>query len=99
MQINAGNGWHELRVYRRPLELVGQMRLDVIWDEDDPGFQMAMRASNDRGQAWFRTGTVGRGQSFWVLLSRVPDVRSGRPDTTSMLLTPMGWRMSSLHPS
>lgn len=93
MQINAGNGWHELKVLRRPLELVEQVRLDVIWNEDDPGFQIAMRVSDDRGRALFRIGPAGRCQRFWVLLSRVPDVRYGRPDTTRMLLTPTGWRV------
>lgn len=93
MQINAGDGWHELHVCTKPGVLFGQMKIDVIWNDDDPGFRAAMDVSDKRGQAQFRMGVAGAVQSFWVLLSRVPDVRHGLPDTTKMLLTPIGWRI------
>lgn len=93
MQVKTSDGWHDLRVIVRPKHLWGQMTLDVVWDPESPAFREAMNASAERRQAIFRAGDLAPEQLFWVLVSRVPDVRYGSPDTTRMLLTPTGWRV------
>lgn len=94
MQVKASDRWHDLHVSVIPKHLCGQMTLDVIWDPESPAFKEAMNASQENRQALFRANELSPEQSFWVLLSRIPDVRYGKPDTTKMLLTPVGWRMS-----
>ena len=94
MQVKTSDGWHELHMSVKPKPLHGQMTLDVSWAPESPAFREAMSASEERRQALFRSGELEPEQLFWVLLSRVPDVRVGRPDTSKMLLTPVGWRMS-----
>lgn len=94
MQVKTSDGWQDLRVLVRPKHLCGQTTLDVIWDPESPAFREAMNASQECRQTLFRAGELAPEQLFWVLLSRIPDVRYGSPDTTKILLTPVGWRMS-----
>lgn len=92
MQVKTKDGWHELHVTVKPEHLCGQMTLDVIWEPMSHAFREAMNASEGRRQALFRANEQAPEQLFWVLFSRVRDVRTGRPDTSRMLLTPPGWR-------
>lgn len=91
MQVRTSDGWHELEVKARPLQLSGQLALDVIWDETSPAFREVMNASQERRQVRFRASEQEPAHPFWVMFNRVRDVRTGVPDTSRMLLTETGW--------
>lgn len=88
MQINTATVWHDLAVRRPPDELNGQLSLDVLRDEESPGFAVAMHTSESRGYALLRASPEGPPREFWLLLNRVPDVWLDGPDTVKMLMTP-----------
>lgn len=92
MQVKTSDGWHELEVRVRPLQMSGQLALDVIWNEMSPAFREVMNASQERRQVRFRASELGPTHSFWVMFNRIRDVRTGFPDTSRMLLTEIGWR-------
>ena len=92
MQVKTSDGWHELDVRAKPLQLSGQVALDVIWDETSPAFREVMNASQERKQVRVRASELESVHSFWVMFNRVRDVRTDFPDTSRMLLTEIGWR-------
>lgn len=92
MQVKTSDGWHELKVRAGPLQLSGQLALDVLWDETSAAFREVMNASQERRQLRFRASELEPAHSFWVMFNRVRDVRTGFPDTSRMLLTELGWR-------
>lgn len=91
MQIKTKDGWQELHVRDRPKQLSGQMILDVAWEPESLAFKEAMNASAGCRRTLFRASECAPEQLFWVLLSRIPDVRRGKPTFTCMLLTPADW--------
>lgn len=86
MQINVGNGWHELMVLRTPSSLSSKVAVWLIWDDKLPASYAVEVAAKERHQVLFRLGPDFEGQFFRVELSHIPIIHSSRKNLEDLVL-------------